>query len=115
MLAKDQDGNKKPKRKAKKPQYAADLPHHRQHDNKHVKIHMASEPYNDVGDTVEQTRKKVKARAYSFSMEPPLYEHFRTLCIERGVNSSACVRNLIMLQMKSWRLGDHDESLAEED
>jgi|TARA_R100000951_G_scaffold115882_2_gene125480 predicted peroxiredoxin len=116
MLAKNQDENKKPSKKLNKnPQIKDRLPSHFQSDTQHVVHHQKSTPYNDIDENPEKTRKKVLARAYSFSMEPPLYEHFRTLCIERGVNSSACVRNLIMLQMKSWRLGEHDETLGDED
>jgi len=113
MLAKDQ-GSEQPKKK-KRPLIQDKLPAHMQKDSRHKGNRLADVPYKDIEDTEQATRKKVLARAYSFSMEKPLYDRFRTLCIERGVNSSACVRNLIMLQMKAWIQGDHDETLIDED
>ncbi len=113
MLAKNQ-GDEQPQKK-KRPLIQDKLPAHMQKDTKHKGKRVTDAPYRDIEDTEAKTRKKVLARAYSFSMEKPLYDRFRTLCIERGVNSSACVRNLIMLQMKAWIQGDHDETLTEED
>lgn len=72
-------------------------------------------PLAPTAKSEKATRKTIKARAYSFSMEPPLYTNFIDMCRERNVNASACVRNLMLLQMKAWRTGEHDESLREID
>lgn len=46
--------------------------------------------------------KKVSMRPHSFSMEPGLYHEFMRLTRERGLNGSAVIRRLMMMQMKAW-------------
>ena len=49
---------------------------------------------------------KSKVRPYSFSMETPLYKKFMSMCRERGINASALIRRMMMIQMRDWATGD---------
>ena len=61
----------------------------------------------------KRRRGERKVSPHSFSLDPKLYKMFHSSCKERGINMSAWLRNAMVRQMKTWRLGEHDEYLMD--